>query len=238
MIEWLIQRAADDPRLATGLPPDGFLSPSEAAVFDNLSSAKRRKDWLLGRWTAKRLVKAVAESSGANDPPYKEISILAARDGAPEVWFGEQEPLERGDLNISISHSRGVSLCAAIAPAACSLGADIEYIESRSASFVNDYFTAAEIETVRRSPTESQDRLVTAIWSGKEAALKVVRQGLRVDTRIVNCGFQPFNNGAQGWRRFTAGWENSRTGGNYPTMTGWWRVWQDFVLTLVVAGEA
>lgn len=245
MIEWLIQRAEDDPHVAADLSPEGLLSAPETAVYDGLYSAKRRNDWLLGRWTAKRLVQAAVEKSGGPRLSYREISILAAKDGSPELWLGEEGGLRRGDFNISISHSRDVSLCAAIPhpgieiPAAHLLGADIEVIESRSDHFIQDYFTIEEKDLVRQAPIDHIDCLITAIWSGKEAALKAVRQGLRLDTRMVSChltypGASGHKQESLNWSPFTVRWIGPQAKTNYPQLTGWWRVWQDFVLTLVV----
>lgn len=245
MIEWLIQRASDDPQVAAGLPPEDLLSAPETVVYNGLYSAKRRNDWLLGRWTAKRLVQAAAEKSGGPRLSCREISILAAKDGSPEVWVGEEGDFRRGNFNISISHSRDVSLCAAIphpgveVPAAHLLGADIEAIESRSDRFIQDYFTEEEKGLVRQAPTERIDCLITAIWSGKEAALKAVRQGLRLDTRMVSChltypGASEYKQESLNWSPFTVRWIGPQAKTNYPQLTGWWRIWQDFVLTLVV----
>lgn len=248
MIEWLIQRAADDPQVAIGVPPEGLLSAPETIVYNNLYSAKRRKDWLLGRWTAKRVVQAAAEKSGGRRLSCSEISILAAKDGAPEVWLGEDGGLSRGDYNISISHSSDVSLCAVLAPGARLLGADIEAVEPRSSRFVEDYFTEEEIEAVSQAPLESRDCLITAIWSGKESALKAVREGLRLDTRSVSCRFthsgtstHPGTGGYKqesvNWSPFTVQWLNKHEDMSFPQLVGWHRIWRDFVLTLVVTGE-
>ena len=235
VIEWFIQRAADDPMVAAGVPPRELLSASETTVFNNLHSAKRRKDWLLGRWTAKRVVQAAAVKSGAGRPADREISILAAKDGAPDVWLGEEGRLSRADFNISISHSGDIALCAAVTPAAHQLGADIELIEPRSPRFVEDFFTAEEQESVIQAPADSGDCLITAIWSGKEAALKAVRQGLRLDTRTVNCSFPTslqscaYGQESVDWIPFAIQWHYN-TG--YPQLNGWWRLWQGFILTL------
>lgn len=242
MIEWLIQRATDDPQVAIGVPPEGLLSAPETAVYNNLYSAKRRKDWLLGRWTAKRVVQAATEKSGERRLSYSEISILAAKDGAPEVWLGEDGGLSRGDYNISISHSSDVSLCAVLTPGARLLGADIEAVEPRSSRFVEDYFTEEEIEAVSQAPLESRDCLITAIWSGKESALKAVREGLRLDTRSVSCRFTHSGTGGYkqeslNWSPFTVQWLNKHEDMSFPQLVGWHRIWGDFVLTLVVTGE-
>jgi 4'-phosphopantetheinyl transferase len=132
------------------------------------------------------------------------------------------------------------------------VGADIEHIEPRPWRFVEDYFTADEIDQVRAAPAGLQDTLVTAIWSGKEAVLKALRVGLTVDTRAVSCFFQE-PSGA--WEAAdaetvptdrTGGWipfqirkapqpEDDRPNdGRMAVWTGWWRTMEGSVLTLAV----
>lgn len=55
MIAWLVQSACDLP----ALPAAAWLSPPERERLSSFKVAKRRDDWLLGRWTAKRLAQTV-----------------------------------------------------------------------------------------------------------------------------------------------------------------------------------
>ncbi len=234
MIEWLVQRAHDNPRVAAGLPPEGLLSKQETAVYDRLQSDKRRKDWILGRWTAKRLLQAAAEKEGGRPLPDSAISILAADDGAPELWLNRDDRLHKGSYQISISHAQDVSLCAVVAGKSYHLGADIEKIAPRSPRFIEDYFTRAEGAAVRQAPADFRDCLVTAIWSGKESALKALRQGLRLDTRSLSCHFPfPFQLVDQ-WQPFSIHGSGEKEDADRHQFGGWWRIWDDFVLTLVV----
>jgi 4'-phosphopantetheinyl transferase len=233
MIEWLIQRRADIPQVAPGVPPEGLLSAPESTVYADLYSEKRRQDWLLGRWTAKKLIQAAAKKSGTKSPANTEISILSAKDGAPEVWITEQDSSNRGEFTLSISHSNGVALCAAACGTAHLLGADIELILPRAEGFAADYFSEIEQRTVRESPRQHRACLVTAIWSGKEAALKAVRQGLRLDTRAVSCIFYRPIELSEVWQPFRVQWRDP----SYPRQQGWWRIWGDYVLTIVVGSS-
>jgi 4'-phosphopantetheinyl transferase len=240
MIEWLIQRSANHPHLARGVPPEGFLSAAERTVFDNLYSARRRKDWLLGRWTAKKIVQTEAEKLGKR-LSCSQISILAGKDGAPGIWFCAGDGLRPANFSLSISHSKGASFCAVLQPGMIPLGADMEVVEPRPRGFVESYFTEAEKEIIHRASPEQRDHLTTAIWSGKEAALKAVRQGLRLDTRSLNCLFPlPFRTFAgdlelDSWHPFIIQWRSDPT---YPALSGWWRVWQEYILTLVTTVES
>ncbi|MBX7235635.1 MAG: 4'-phosphopantetheinyl transferase superfamily protein [Caldilineales bacterium] len=56
MLLHLLQTLAASPTLAEGIAPPGLLHPTEQAHLDAFRVVKRRRDWLLGRWTAKHLV--------------------------------------------------------------------------------------------------------------------------------------------------------------------------------------
>jgi phosphopantetheinyl transferase (holo-ACP synthase) len=99
-------------------------------------------------------------------------------------------------LSVSISHSDGMGLAVAAA-GPIALGCDVERIEPRTERFVRDYFTAAERERVAGTAMADRAAVVSLIWSAKEAALKVLGEGLRLDTRAVGveCSRGPFPTG-------------------------------------------
>ena len=77
-VYWLEQTEADLP------PGNDWLSSDESLQLDRLRFAKRRADWRLGRWTAKR---AMALCLGISERPeaLAKIQICATPSGAPEV---------------------------------------------------------------------------------------------------------------------------------------------------------
>jgi len=166
---WLQQTGADVP------PADDWLSAAEAARLARFHIPKRRADWRLGRWTAKQALSAYLNQPAAN------FEIRAAPDGAPEAFLHGRP----AGVNISISHSAGVAICA-IAATGVALGCDIEQIEPRSPAFLEDYFTTEEQYAVAATPAAAQALLVTLLWSAKESVLKALREGLRLDPRTVH----------------------------------------------------
>ena len=227
-IAWLIQDGAGHPGLARGIAPRNLLSARETAVYQSLAVAKRRRDWLLGRWTAKQLL---ATMSAAEGRPFaaQAFSILAAEDGAPQVWTEWRGQLLPVQTALSISHAHGVAFCAAHKGSGWSLGVDIERIEPRHAQFAQTYFTAAEMHRLNQSQPEQVDCLLTAIWSAKEAALKALRLGLRADTREVQVNIRSFRCEPQEWSAFTIEWRPGAV-----ALQGWWRFWRGFVLAMAV----
>jgi 4'-phosphopantetheinyl transferase len=154
---------------------DGWLSPGERAVLAGLGVPKRRADWRLGRWTAKRAVRSLS-APALGEVPFRELEVLADGDGRPVVALP--------GVHVSISHSAGVGYAAAFAGDA-PVGCDVERIDPRSRRFVVDYFTDGESAAVQRAPPEAVPLITNLIWSAKESALKALGQGLRLDTRQV-----------------------------------------------------
>jgi 4'-phosphopantetheinyl transferase len=210
-LHWLTQTLVD--------VPEGYdwLSDGERDVLDGLRFPKRRNDWLLGRWTIKQAIRSYQPFKA---PLLSSLEIRAAEDGAPEA-FQHGEP---ACVSISISHSNNRSLCVAGNPE-LSLGCDLELIEQHEIKFFEDYFTPEEIALLRNAAT---DRHLVAylIWSAKETILKILRQGLRRDTRSVVI-HPDFSQPESLWRSWTGQClETSRT------FHGWWRACDSFVYSL------
>jgi 4'-phosphopantetheinyl transferase len=217
-IAWLTQDLADLPGSLT------WLGPNERARLDQLRVAKRRSDFLLGRWTAKRAIDGVL---GALAPPVAAIEVRAASDGAPEA-FVDGAALA---MVVSISHSAGRGL-AALRSGGGSLGADLEHVEPRSLLLVEDFFTAREVARVVACDAAQRDRLITLIWSAKESALKALRRGLREDPRHVDIVV-----GEPGAADDPAAWHPLQVtvAGERAPLAGWWRADGAFIITCVGA---
>lgn len=157
----------------------GFLSESESCRFSAMRFPKRREEWLLGRWAAKSLVHGFP---AYRSYPLDEIEIKNTADGMPYIHpiGGEVAP-----ECVSISHSGPFALCALSPDSTFPIGVDLERIEPRSGTFLEDYFTQAELDLVFCSLDANRTMLVNLIWSTKEAMLKALGTGLRRDTRSV-----------------------------------------------------
>jgi 4'-phosphopantetheinyl transferase len=210
---WLSQRLADVPR------GQDWLSERERQVLETLRLERRRADWRLGRWTAKR-----ALGARLTMPPSR-LEVLAAADGAPEAWLdGERLP-----VSISISHRGGRSL-AVVADAPATAGCDLELIEPRSEAFIREWLAASEQRLVGDCAGDGRALLANAIWTAKEAAAKVRREGLRLDVRDAAVTLAHTPSEAGGWRRLRVDWDGGAT-----TAAGWWRTEPGWVMA--VAGE-
>ncbi len=216
------------------MPPAGLLNAAELRQFCALRTPKRQREWLLGRWTAKRLLQMIVEQELGEHEALDTFTIINTPNGAPRVRYGLL-----GDIPLSISHRDDRAFCA-ISPlfsrepeeVRC-LGVDIERVETRTGSFAQDYFTEAELARVTQAPEWARDLLVTAIWSAKEAALKALQLGLTVDTRAVTCLLEPPRSVPETFTPFEICYDVARLNQPVPSLRGWWRSMEGYVLTCV-----
>ena len=214
-VRWLEQTEADVPA------ENAWLSAEETARLNGMRIAKRRTDWRLGRWTAKRALASYLNLP-AHSGVLNRIEIRPAPSGAPEGFLADQPAA----VTISLSHGAGRAICA-VAPAGVELGCDLEVIEPRSEAFLSDYFTAEEQALVARAPATDRARLSTLLWSGKESALKALHTGLRLDTRSVIVTPDDASFALNGWSRLQVRYSGSRI------FHGWWQHIDNLVRTVV-----
>jgi 4'-phosphopantetheinyl transferase len=204
-----------------------WLSAREQAALAAIRYTKRHVEFLTRRWAAKRALAGVIGRDD-DDDALARIEIGNHPGGAPFVVVdGRQAPLE-----VSISDRAGWAVClvAAQVDAGGALGIDLEIVEPRSDAFVEDFFTAAERDYVRALPAGTpRDEAANLIWSAKEAALKVLKVGLRADTREVEVEIDRQRRD-DGWAALRV---TARGGTAFP---GWWR--RDGVFLLTIAAVA
>ena len=201
---------------------DGWLTAAEAEVHAGFRFAKRRGDWRVGRWAAKR---AVAAYLGGMD--VGGIEILAAEDGAPLVRLpgGDSGPVA---LSLSHSHGRGFAVATSDTEA---LGCDLEAVAPRTSAFIQDYLTELERDFVLAFEGAPRDEAANLVWCAKEAALKALRQGLRLDPRGVEVRFEDYPQDDGGWTRLAV------NGTGTERFSGWWRMLGGFAWAIVVRGS-
>lgn len=200
------------------VPADNdWLSRNERTRLSQFRFEKRRRDWLLGRWTAKNallhILRIPAEHIG-------RLEIPSTLLGAPEPYL-DGMPL---DIGLSLSHSHGRALCV-VSHDVPEPGCDIELIETRRPSFVETFFTDKETQLVDQSDPQFRDTLVTMIWSAKESTLKALGTGLRADTRGIEV--TPADDSV------SSGWHTADViAGNAQPFLCFWRLDGQFVLSV------
>lgn len=237
---WLEQKIHEVPAY------DEWLSVRERERMTTMKIPKRKDEYRLGRWCAKRALSTFLGDFGDQlDIPYSgsvplnshglsvstaaamsaqfgEMEVLPAEDGAPEVWLDSQ----KAPLSISISHSNGVAMCL-LCTGQVEMGCDVESVVERSAAFLKDYFTEAEFNRMQEFQDQEREVVMNLIWSAKESALKALREGLRIDTRKVVVEFD-WEKPPHLWQPLTV---HSLT--NQRTYQGWWMACEQWVRTLV-----
>jgi phosphopantetheinyl transferase len=147
--------------------PSAWLGHDELAALSARGTERRVQDRIAGRIAAKR---ALVSMTGLDphrividNAPTGEPRVLV--DGTPSAW------------RVSIAHREGHAV--AIAAGAGRVGIDLESVESRSLSFLADWFH--EDEAMERADAHRQ----TVGWAAKEAVLKVLGTGLALSPRDV-----------------------------------------------------
>lgn len=155
----------------TTLPPaDDILSLQEHAYYQTLRFPKRRMEWLGGRFALKRLA---ARALGLAD--IKQLEVLPQESGKPKLLAGGQP----APLAYSITHSHGFAV-AAVSADEKFIGIDLEKIEHRITAWKNDFFHPSEL-------TADGDEFLTALWTQKEALVKLLGTGLSLRSNEVCC---------------------------------------------------
>ncbi len=152
--------------------------PAERAWFTNperqeyarFTVPKRADEWRAGRLAAK---KAVIETHPGIGPLDVEVKADPGT-GRPRLWIQNEESA----LWLSISHRAGLAV-AALSPGA--VGADLETVEDRERSFLEEAFNVNELRILLEA---ADPRVESAcMWAAKEAALKRAGIGLKADLR-------------------------------------------------------
>lgn len=203
-------------------PGTDWLSDAERRILERLPAAKRREEWLGGRWAAKAALAAWLDRP-TEAASLRQLEVITGADRGPRLLV-DGAPVETA---LSISHRAGLAL-ALIGAADLALGCDLERTEPRSRLFVHEYFTDAERRLVENAPDAERDQLANLIWSAKESALKLLRTGLTVPTRTVEAMPAPRGAALGGWAALTVA---HLTDGE--RFSGWWRLAGDLLVTVL-----
>lgn len=213
LITWWLARGEES------LPPAGrWLTEAERGRAEKLRYAKRRTDFLLGRWTLKLAVVRLLDWPD-DAATLARIEARPAPGGAPRLYV-DGEPAACG---VSLTDRAGCAVCLITASVA-QVGCDVEVIEPRSDAFARDYLTEPERGLVAAAGP-ARDMAANLIWSAKESALKVLGTGLRRDTRSVEVTVTDLRPSERTWSPLQV---RAAEGDLFP---GWWRRSGAFLVT-------
>ncbi|RLB55853.1 MAG: hypothetical protein DRI34_09980 [Deltaproteobacteria bacterium] len=211
-------------RPGPGLDPGLFLLPGERSQGERYRHPGRHRQWLLGRALAKQLLVELLNSHNGRTWSPRDIVVERSEQGAPLARTASGRPL---GVSLSISHHQELALCALCPEDAGHLGVDLERIEPRSPAFLEDYYTPAERRLIAAQEGLSAEQATTVLWCLKEAGLKALGTGLKVNpTRIETHELEPGPPGE---------WNPARV--SLPGMErvlAWWRVRDDLAMAMVL----
>jgi len=202
---------------------DSWLTPLESQRAAGMRFTKRRTEYLLRRWVGKQAVAAVIDTA-TDVRELARIEVANRPGGAPYVLV-DGTPL---GLDVSLTDRAGWAVCV-VGPDLSAVGCDLEIVEARTQGFVSDFLTDVERGYVAANADgDAKDAAANLLWSAKESALKVLRTGLRRDTRTVEVTVEDSGPGldTDHWGRLTISTVEGAT------LTGWWRREGAFLVTI------
>ncbi|MGY5882403.1 4'-phosphopantetheinyl transferase family protein [Modestobacter lacusdianchii] len=159
------------------------LTPAELAHADRGVPAVRTRRVLL-RAALRRLAGEVLGVPAADVP----LTEPPGRPGLTGALAGQ-------DVDLGCSASGALGLVAVARH--CRMGVDVERLTTPTAD-AEDWLTAAEQAALAQLPADRRAAALSRAWTGKEAVLKGVGTGLRVDPRTVDTAAAPSGHGPVG----------------------------------------
>ncbi|MCM3291530.1 4'-phosphopantetheinyl transferase superfamily protein [Paenibacillus sp. MER 180] len=150
------------------------LHPNESAYLWGMRFERRKKSYILGRYSAKRAVTELMPTL-----KYQSIFVESGVFGQPFLVLEQAS-----NLQVSITHSGCVGAAIAF-PESHPMGIDLEIInDDDKLGIMERHMTALERGFVDRVNC-SYPLLVTLLWTSKEALSKVLRTGLTVSMELL-----------------------------------------------------
>jgi 4'-phosphopantetheinyl transferase len=176
--------AAIEERFAAAGAASGVLSDRERDRWSALRVPKRRREWFSARVAAKELV-SQRLSLRAPDA-LTSIEVRTEQDPPEEGRPYYALDAVRGRFDLSLAHAGDRALAALAGREGDRTGIDIELPAARDAGFESVALSTAEQTLVSGTRGPERTRLVTTIWTIKEAFLKAIGVGLRMPLQHVS----------------------------------------------------
>lgn len=202
-----------------------WLSPREHEQLSHVAAGAHVRDWLVGRWTAKRAV-AARRVPGA-PLPLGRIEILATPDGVPQVFVGAVA----APYCVSIAPRAGRALCVLTALGNAA-GCDLQVVAPHDVVIAAGSFTDEELTLLRTTSGAARDALATALRSAKASALNLLREGMRLPAAVAEVALGEWSD-REAWAPLVVESPEHRC-----LLPGWWRPVDDLVLTVVSAAAS
>ena len=151
------------------------LAPQEHAAWEAFGSARRRREWLMGRLAAKDAVRLHLGMARGGGFGREAITVLPDAWGRPHATGPALA--EAGPVAIAIAHTRGVA--AAVAAATTDgLGIDIERLDRRRGDYERAAFSDEERGRLGSGPPDGRPERALRLFCAKEAVAKAIGRGM------------------------------------------------------------
>ena len=158
--------------------PESVLHPEELKYFHSLSALKRKKDYLLGRYAAKRALLSLSLTASA-----AEIHIRSGVFQQPVViGLGCEE------LSACITHSGNFAVAIAF-PTGHPIGIDIEWHDNAVLETLKQHVDTHELPPAELCASEAERYI--RVWTVKESLSKILQCGLTTPFSILKLRAEP-----------------------------------------------
>ena len=150
---------------------NSILHQKEINKYHSFTVEKRKDEWLAGVYAAKKAIQNFVLNA-----PLNSIWVEKDEFGKPKAFVEKRKK----PFFVSITHSNGYAV--ALSSESKNIGIDLEIIEQRSDSIIDELLNKNEQLLVsNKKQQEIKKELITRIWTAKEAASKVLGVGLNID---------------------------------------------------------
>ncbi len=152
-----------------------YLSDQEQEYWHRLSSTKRKREWLGGRFSAKYAAAELLSGKG-KDVNWYTLTIAYDNNGRPVLAVDDKRMVQP---DISISHSADLAASMALSKGLC--GLDIQKISARITRVRDRFCSNAEDKILRSFFSDSNEQnitVLTKLWAAKESLRKAERSSV------------------------------------------------------------
>ena len=152
-----------------------YLASQEREYWHKLTSKKRKREWLGGRFAAKYVAAEILIRAG-HEVEWSRLSVCYDTTGRP---FLAADDINSGLPDISISHSGDMAAAMAVGRGLC--GIDIQKITDRVIKVRHRFCSKREEQVLNSFFSNSSERPethLTKLWAAKEALRKVEKNSI------------------------------------------------------------
>lgn len=154
-----------------------YLHSQELNYYETLTVEKRKKSYLLGRYSAKHAVSALV---GEENPQ----NILIK-----QGFFNHPIVINTNNQNVQVSISHCDDIGAAVAfPEAIPMGIDIELLDPNKTNVLESQMTEKEKKLIKSFPY-SYSAMLILLWTAKEALSKVLKTGMMTPFQVYEINY-------------------------------------------------